>query len=77
MLTLRLTWDELIEVSGGYTQTSRQLEALRAAGFWRARLGRDGRVVLERAHYEAVCAGAVAPGARASQTDRPQVRRVA
>jgi hypothetical protein len=76
-VTLRLSPAELIEVSGGYTQTSRQLEALRAAGFWRARLGRDGQVVLERAHYEAVCAGAVAPGARPSQTDRPQVRRVA
>jgi hypothetical protein len=76
-MTLRLSPTELLEVSGGYTQPSRQLEALRAAGFWRARLGRDGSVVLERAHYEAVCAGAVAPGARPSQTDRPQVRRVA
>jgi hypothetical protein len=44
-----------------YIQPNLQLEELRAQGFWRARLGQMGEVVLERAHYEAVCAGAVQP----------------
>lgn len=40
----------------GYAQTGRQIEELRTQGFWRAR-ARDGRVIVERSHFEAVCAG--------------------
>ena len=59
---LRLSEDELIELTD-YRQPKRQLETLRAAGFWRARISDvGGRVILEREHYEAVCAGAVPGG---------------
>jgi hypothetical protein len=63
-------------ISGGYEQPRRQLEALREQGFWRARLGRDHRVVLERAHYDAVCAGAVEPGREPRDTHRPKLHAI-
>lgn len=34
---------------------SDQVAELRRQGFYRARRGRDGAVVLERAHYDSVC----------------------
>lgn len=43
-----------------YARAGQQLEELRRRGFYRARRARDGSVVLERAHYEAVCAGGLA-----------------
>ncbi len=55
MITLSV--DELIRITG-YEQPNRQLNELLDRGFWRARL-QKGEVILERAHYEAVCAGAV------------------
>lgn len=63
-----LTQVELIAITG-YRQAARQLAELRNRGFHRATLGRDG-VVLERAHYEAVCRGAV-------ERARPKVQLVA
>lgn len=54
--TLLLSADELHAVTG-YRQPSAQLGELRRQGFVRARRDRLGRVVLERAHYIAVCAG--------------------
>lgn len=54
-------------------QLRRQLEELRAAGFWRVRLGKVG-IVLERAHYEAVCAGALPAAQVAAHTDRPKIQ---
>jgi hypothetical protein len=45
-----------IEALTGYKAPTRQLERLRADGFYRARMGRSG-VVLERSHYEAVTRG--------------------
>lgn len=66
---------ELVELTG-YEQPSRQLDALHESGFWRARIRRDGRVVLERPHYEAVCAGATpAPVPGSEQNDRPKLKR--
>lgn len=53
----------------------KQLEELREQGFWRARLGRKG-IILETAHYEAVCAGALPPGSVSMQNDRPKVRMI-
>lgn len=41
----------------GYVRSINQLSELHRRGFWRARMGRTGRVILERAHFEAVCAG--------------------
>lgn len=63
---LTLTEDELHELTG-YTQPAKQLEELRRRGFHRAYRSRAGRVTLERAHYEAVCAGA-------QQQAKPKVR---
>lgn len=68
---------QIAKLSGGYTQPRRQLEELRARGFWRARLGRDMKVVLETAHYEAVCAGALPPAAPSAQNNRPTIRPLA
>ncbi len=56
---LILSKDELADVTG-YVQPSKQIERLAQLGFWRARM-QAGEVILERAHYNAVCAGATAP----------------
>lgn len=69
---LVLTAAEIERLTGGLTQPRRQVADLQAQGFWRARLCR-GEVILERAHYHAVCAGAVEPGRERSDTGRPQV----
>ncbi len=53
---LLLTAAELVELTN-YSQAHAQLEELRRQGFVRARRSRLGTVILERAHYEAVCAG--------------------
>ena len=47
---------ELRQITG-YTTAARQLEVLHKRGFIRAYRSRDGRVVLERPHYLAVCRG--------------------
>jgi hypothetical protein len=65
-LTLTLTPAELHALTS-YTQPARQLDELHRQGFARARRDRFGRVILERAHYDAVCAGAGQPA-------RPKVR---
>lgn len=75
-MTLRLSPDEIGELTGGLIQPRRQLAELRAHGFVRARLGRDGQVILERSHYEAVCRGEFASAAAPRDTDRPQLRPV-
>ena len=55
---LLLSAAEIKRVAGGYTQPTKQLEELLRQGFWRARRARvTGEVILERAHYEAVCVG--------------------
>ena len=75
---LTLNGDELHAITG-YRTASRQLVALHAAGFSRARIVM-GKVVLERAHYEAVCRGERVPErpkVRQVQGPRPVLRRVA
>lgn len=52
---LTLTKAELRDLTG-YEQPSKQLSELHRRGFHRAYIGRHG-LVLERAHYEAVCKG--------------------
>lgn len=47
-----------IEQLTGYEQPSKQLEVLHKRGFTRAFIGRRG-LVLERAHFEAICRGAL------------------
>ncbi len=66
MSTYVLADDELRAITG-YTLAKKQLEALHRAGFYRARLSPAGTVILERAHYEAVCAGN-------NQPNRPTVK---
>ena len=54
-MTLTLNKDELRDLTG-YEQPSKQLAELHRRGFHRAYIGRHG-LVLERAHYEAICRG--------------------
>lgn len=54
---------EIAELTG-YQKATKQLQVLHRRGFHRAFISRVGKVVLERAHYEAVTRGEVAtPGA--------------
>ena len=55
-MTIILTSEELAGVTG-YRTPNRQLTELHRQGFYRARIGATGNVILERAHYDAVCAG--------------------
>lgn len=50
-----LTHTELAAITG-YEQATKQLNVLKTRGFYRACIGRSG-VILERAHYLAVCQG--------------------
>ena len=54
--SLTLSTNEIEELTG-YRQAHSQLIELRKQGFHRARRSPAGHVVLERAHYQAVCAG--------------------
>jgi hypothetical protein len=53
---LLMTPEELVSLTG-YTRSSAQVEELHRQGFVRARRNALGTVVLERAHYLAVCSG--------------------
>jgi hypothetical protein len=61
-----------IERLTGYRRPADQLRALLARGFYRACRNRLGDVVLERPHYDAVCAAQ--PAAAGADRDRPPVR---
>ena len=56
-MTIILDADELERVTG-YKTPKRQEKELHRQGFYRARIAVTGNVILERAHYDAVCAGA-------------------
>lgn len=66
-MNIVLTDDEIEQITG-YKWASRQLKELHRLGFWRARLSPIGRVLLERAHFEAVSTGPRA------EHNRPHVR---
>lgn len=55
---ITLSEEELIELTG-YRAARKQVENLKQQGFWRARINRLGVAILERAHYETVCAGQI------------------
>jgi len=59
-MTIILTSDELDDLSG-YRKPKRQLAELHRQGFYRARISATGNVILERAHFDAVCAGEKSP----------------
>lgn len=59
----------------GYKRAKDQLPELHRQGFYRARQSRStGSVILERAHYEAVCSGRIA--ANEVRVKEPMVRRL-
>jgi hypothetical protein len=71
--SITLTPEELVNLTS-YKQAATQLAELHRMGFWRARRSRlTGKVILERAHYEAVCHGEK-PAPR--ETRRPQLQPV-
>jgi hypothetical protein len=51
-----------LEALTGYKIATKQLAVLQRRGFTRAFINRLGDLVLERAHYEAVCRGEVFAG---------------
>jgi hypothetical protein len=55
-MNITLTPEELAAITG-YEQPCKQLQTLKARGFYRAYIARKGGVVLERTHYEAVTRG--------------------
>jgi hypothetical protein len=72
--TLILTEAEL-EALTGYSQPARQLRALHALGYFRARTSpRTGRIILERAHYYAIAEGRVTVTTAAPARPRPKLR---
>lgn len=77
MPDLLLTEAEIAGVAADLSLPRCQLRELHRQGFWRARLGRNGKVILERAHYEAVCAGALPPSQQVRHTSQPQLEPVA
>lgn len=64
--------DEELRAITRYTQPSKQLSELHRQGFYRARMGRVGGVLLERAHYEAVSSGRA--NAEAPRVRPPKLR---
>jgi hypothetical protein len=67
---------EVQAIAGGYKRPADQLRALREQGFYRARIGKiTGQVILERPHYDAVCAGGGQASNDSSRT-RPTLRAV-
>jgi hypothetical protein len=73
MAELLLSPEEVAELTR-YSRPAEQLAELHRQGFHRARRDRFGRVVLERAHYDAVCArGAAANDPAAEAPRRPRV----
>ena len=66
--------DELVALTG-YRRAGEQLQELHRNGFMRARRCRvTGAVILERAHYLAVCAGQQTP--ERPRVHKPQLRQV-
>lgn len=55
-MTTTLNEQELQQITG-YSAPLRQLNVLHLRRFVRTYRARDGRVILERAHYLAVCCG--------------------
>lgn len=65
---------QIVSITGGYRQPSKQLAELQRQGFFRARISTlTGKVVLEREHYVAVCRGVTSPE---TTRPRPKVRPI-
>lgn len=72
---LTLSPDEIRDLTR-YKQPARQLAELHRQGYWRARRDRLGRVILERAHYDAVCAGTAKDADMSPKLRPPRLRTV-
>jgi hypothetical protein len=72
MTPLTLTDEEIAELCPGLTQPAARLRHLREQGFVRARVF-AGQIILERAHYEAVCRGEFA-NIKGRDYDGPRIR---
>ena len=72
-MSLILSPEEL-RLLTGYQQQARQLSELHRQGYWRARRSVLGAVILERAHYEAVCRGERQPSAQPHAAGRPKLQ---
>ncbi len=66
-MSIILTKDELCAITG-YRRPADQLAELHRQGYWRARRSPLGSVICERAHYQAVNAGA-------APASEPRVRK--
>ncbi|GAA4424587.1 hypothetical protein [Acidovorax lacteus] len=67
--------DTEIQALTGYKRAKEQLPELHRQGFYRARQSRStGAVILERAHYDAVCSARIT--ANEQRTKEPTVRRL-
>lgn len=65
---------DLVSITG-YQRPAEQLQELLRQGFYRARRSpTSGRVILERVHYDAVCAGS--KPANEPRVHAPRLRRV-
>lgn len=70
-LPLTLSQSE-VQLLTGYKIPSKQLQELRLRGFSRAYQNRSGKIIVERAHFEAVAAGAAPQGPEGG--DEPKLR---
>lgn len=74
-MSVILSEDELQALTG-YKRPQDRVDELQRQGFYRARRApSDGSVILERAHYDAVCAGARKPAEEPRL--RPRMARAA
>ena len=71
-MPLILTPEELRSITG-YCQPAKQLVTLHDRGYWRAWM-QHGAIILERIHYEAVCAGAKQQSGGRGNMHEPQLR---
>ena len=69
-VTVLLSAEEISEVTG-YRKPALQVRELHSRGFVRARVNVLNRVVLERAHFEAVCSHAAGTAVQAA--NQPQL----
>lgn len=77
MLDAIISAAEIERITGGYKQPAAQLAELHRQGFYRARRSRlTGAVILERAHYEAICAGADIQAPKPTLQPMPRLRSV-
>lgn len=74
MSTITMTEVELQAITG-FKRPHEQITELHRQGFYRARRSKTtGNIILERAHYDAVCASGLA--ANDSKAREPMVRRL-